>query len=122
MDEPWTVDFASVVCPDTGVSAREAAIGALVARDRLGVATIAPAMSTVRGRRLAMIEDVRVLTGVLAAEFGTDATEGGPFDAAHQVRLVHEATMRSDAFALCAAFALTEIETDAAPGITPPER
>jgi hypothetical protein len=103
-------DHSWVVCPETGVTARDAAVSAIIARDHLGAECVAPSAPTLRTRRLAMIEDVRVLTGVLALELGTGGHLGGPYDPAHRARLVHDATMRSDRFALCAAFALDELD------------
>jgi hypothetical protein len=105
-------DFSWVVCPETGVTARDAAVSAIIARDQLGAECVAPAAPPLRARRLAMMEDVRVLTGVLALELGAAGHPAGPYDPAHRARLVHEATMRSDRFALCAALALDELDAE----------
>ncbi|WP_345414587.1 hypothetical protein [Actinomycetospora chlora] len=96
----------------TGVTAREAAVNAIIARDHLGAQCVAAPLSVSRTRRLAMIEDVRVLTGVLALELDTREPLAGPYDPAYRARLVHEATMRSDAFALCAALTLDAMDED----------
>lgn len=116
MSEPESVDVSTVVCPTTGVTAREAAIGALVARDHLaaGPDEPAPRAATTTRRRIAMIEDIRVLTGVLALELATgEPTAEGRYDPAHRAALAHEATMRSESFALCAAVTLVGLDLDA---------
>ncbi|MDD7968027.1 hypothetical protein [Actinomycetospora lemnae] len=112
MDEPDPSGFSWVMCPETGVTAREAAVSALVARDDLGAECVAASISMSRTRRLAMIEDVRVLTGVLALELETREALDGRCDPAHRARLVHTATMRSEAFALCAALTLEALDDE----------
>ncbi|MHC1559041.1 hypothetical protein ACR9E3_08790 [Actinomycetospora sp. C-140] len=116
MDEPDFVDLSGVVCPDTGVTAREAAVSAIIARDHLGAEASTTASADTTARRLAMIEDVRVLTGVLALELGDGGSTDSGFDPARQARLVHEATMRSDSFALCAALTLVGLDAAAERG------
>ncbi|GAA4796989.1 hypothetical protein GCM10023200_36420 [Actinomycetospora chlora] len=112
MGEFDAIDISSVVCPETGVTAREAAVSAVIARDHLGAEAVATPLAPTRTRRLAMIEDIRVLTGVLVLDLDTAAPPAGPYDAALRARLVHRATLRSDAFALCAALALDELDED----------
>ncbi|GAA4922494.1 hypothetical protein EV188_104682 [Actinomycetospora succinea] len=104
------MDFSAVICPETGVTAREAAVRALVARDHLGGEVTALPELGLRERRAAMIEDVRVLTGLLAAELscGGDPTPG--FDAPHQAGETHRATLLSDDFAFQAALAMRALD------------
>jgi hypothetical protein len=113
--EPESVDVSTVVCPTTGVTAREAAVGALVARDHLvGPGDEAPRAASTTARRITMIEDIRVLTGVLAMELATgEPATHGRYDPAHRAALAHEATMRSESFALCAAVTLVGLDLDA---------
>ena len=113
VDDPGSVDLSGVVCPHTGVTAREAAVSAIIARDHLGVTTRAAGSAGTTARRLAMIEDMRVLTGVLVLEFGDGRSAGRRFDPARQARLVHEATMLTDTFALCAALTMAGLDEDA---------
>ena len=92
------------------MTAREVAVRALVARDHLGGEVTALAGLGLRERRQAMIEDVRVLTGLLAAELscGGDPTSG--FDAPHHARDAHRATLLSDDFAFQAALAMRALD------------
>ncbi|MFC5139086.1 hypothetical protein ACFPK1_12660 [Actinomycetospora rhizophila] len=48
------MDFSAIVCPETGVTAREAAVRALVARDHLGGEVRTLAALGLRERRAAM--------------------------------------------------------------------
>lgn len=113
MTDPEPVDVSTIVCPLTGVTAREAAVGAILARDHLGAwpQTVA---TTTRGRRIGLVEDIRVLTGVLAMELAVDVpAPDARHDPGHRAALVHEATMRSDSFALCAAVTLLRLDREA---------
>ncbi|GAA4852757.1 hypothetical protein GCM10023201_52340 [Actinomycetospora corticicola] len=100
-----SADFSDIVCPETGVSVRQAAARALIAREELlGETTTDRAASE---RHDDMIEDVRALTGVLAAEFELAAEDvQGLRDAARWATAAHRATMRSETFALHTAFAM----------------
>lgn len=102
--EAGSADFSDIVCEETGVSVRQAAARALIARDEvLGE----PAPGDVPRQHAAMIEDVRALTGVLAAEFDLAAHEVVALrDAAYWASAAHRATMRSDTFALYTALAM----------------
>ena len=100
-------DFSGIVCAETGVSVREAAARALIARDELLGEGPCAAGGPADVQDDAMIEDVRALTGVLAAEFELAAGDvTGLRDAARWAAAAHRATMRSDTFALYAALAM----------------
>lgn len=113
MTDPESLDVSTVVCPATGVTAREAAVSAVVARDHLGAGSdeqLPPSTATTR-RRIAMIEDIRVLTGVLAMELAdSPPVDEDHYDPSYRAALVHEATMRSDSFALCAALTVVGLD------------
>jgi hypothetical protein len=106
-------DFTAIVCPETGVTAHEAACRALVARDHLdGEVTVSPGMP-LADRRRAMIEDVRVLTGLLAAELSARADDPAPWlQASHRADEAHRATLRSDDFAFLVALAMRGLDRD----------
>ncbi len=107
-----SADFSDIVCAETGVSVRQAAARALIAREEL-LGEITSGRSGGE-RHDEMIEDVRALTGVLAAEFELAAEEVHSLrDAAHWATAAHRATMRSDAFALHTAFAMRTYDDDA---------
>lgn len=116
MTDPESLDVSTVVCPATGVTAREAAVSAVVARDHLGAGPDEPvpasaASAATTRRRIAMIEDIRVLTGVLAMELADSPPEQDDrYDPSYRAALVHEATMRSDSFALCAALTVVGLD------------
>jgi hypothetical protein len=101
------MDFSAIVCPETGVTAREAAVRALVARDHLGGETTASLGAPLTARRQAMIEDVRVLTGLLAAELSAREDDtASRVGASRLADEAHRATLRSDGFAFHAALAM----------------
>jgi hypothetical protein len=103
--DPGSADFSDIVCTETGVSVRQAAARALIARDEI----LGEITSGRNGgdRHDEMIEDVRALTGVLAAEFELAAEDVHSLrDAARWATAAHRATMRSDTFALYTAFAM----------------
>jgi hypothetical protein len=105
------VDFSLVVCPETGVTAQEAAVRAVMGRDHLGGEVTASPQMPLHARRIAMIEDVRVFTGLLAAELL--AREGDPapwVHASHRAAAAHRATMRSDDFAFRTALAVRVLD------------
>lgn len=105
------MDFTAVVCPVTGVTAHEAAARALVARDHLGGGVTATCGAPLSVLRRAMVEDVRVLTGLLAAELST--RDDDPSPRAHASRRAHEAhraTLLSDDFAFHAALAMRALD------------
>lgn len=100
-------DLSDIVCDETGVSVRQAAARALIARDEL-LGDVAPSAGACSDEQHeAMIEDVRALTGVLAAEFELAAEEMAALrDAARWAAAAHRATLRSDTFALYAALVM----------------
>ncbi|PVZ06887.1 hypothetical protein [Actinomycetospora cinnamomea] len=105
------MDFSEIVCPHTGVSAQEAAARALVARDHLGGEVTAAPDAPLPARRKALIEDVRVLTGLLAAELS--ARHDDPAARVHASRLAHDAhraTLLSDEFAFHAGLAMRALD------------
>ncbi|MCD2191127.1 hypothetical protein [Actinomycetospora soli] len=108
--EAGSADFSDIVCEETGVSVRQAAARALIARDEvLGE----PSPAEGPQHHAAMIEDVRALTGVLAAEFDLAAHDVAALrDAAYWASAAHRATMRSDTFALHTALAMRAYDED----------
>ena len=105
------IDFSAIVCDDTGVSAQEVAARALVARDDLGGGVTVPSGARPAARRAAMIEDVRVLTGVLAAELDTATDDSALLaGAARWASAAHRAVLRSDTFAFHAALAMKALD------------
>jgi len=105
------MDFTAVVCPETGVTAHEAAARALVARDHLAGEATVPRGAPLAVRRRAMIEDVRVLTGLLAAELSARADDSAPWvHASRRAADAHRATLRSDDFAFHAALAMRALD------------
>ncbi len=104
-------DFTAIVCPETGVTAHEAASRALVARDHLDGEVTASGTMPLTVRRRAMIEDVRVLTGLLAAELSARADDPAPWvRASRRAHDAHRATLRSDDFAFLAALAMRALD------------
>ena len=105
------MDFSAIVCPETGVSASEAAMRALLARDHLRGDVTPASGGSLAARRRAMIEDVRVLTGLLAGELVALADDPTPrFDASHRAAEAHRATLRSDEFAFHTALAMRALD------------
>ncbi len=104
-------DFTAIVCPETGATAHEAASRALVARDHLdGEVTVSSDMP-LAVRRRAMIEDVRVLTGLLAAELSARVDDPAPWvHASQRADEAHRATLRSDDFAFLVALAMRALD------------
>jgi hypothetical protein len=110
------VDYSAIVCPVTGVTAHEAAVRALVARDHLGGETTASAGARLSVRRRAMIEDVRVLTGLVAAELSVREDDPAPwFQASHRADSAHRATLISDDFAFHTALAMLSLDRPPGP-------
>jgi hypothetical protein len=106
-------DITAIVCPETGVTAHEAASRALVARDHLDGEVTASPNTPLAVRRRAMIEDVRVLTGLLAAELSARADDPAPWiRASHRADEAHRAALRSDDFAFLVALAMRALDRD----------
>lgn len=104
-------DFTAIVCPETGVTAHEAASRALVARDHLDGEVTASGTMPLAVRRRAMIEDVRVLTGLLAAELSARVDDPAPWvHASRRADAAHRATLRSDDFAFLVALAMRALD------------
>lgn len=105
------MDFSAIICPETGVSASEAAMRALLARDHLGGDETPASGASLAARRRAMIEDVRVLTGLMAGELVSSSDDPAPrFDASRRAAEAHRATLRSDEFAFHAALAMRALD------------